>query len=161
VRLFVSVPLPARQRHHLLAALDGRATTRADQWHLTLAFLADHDDPEGLAEGLRRVAAGHRPFRLNVEGGGTFQGPGVLWAGVAGDLASLRRLASDVAATCGAAADLKPFRPHVTVARRGPASLLTGYQGPEWTVGSIDLVHSVLTRTAEHVVLERFSLGTG
>lgn len=153
MRLFVSLPLPPAQREHLLAALPGR-TTRPDQWHLTLAFLADHDDPASLANGLRGVVAQHPPFRLQVEGGGTF--PGVLWAGIGGDVAALQQLARDVTSVCGRPD--KPFRPHLTVARRGSAAALAGYRGPEWTVDSIDLVHSVLGRTAEHHVLERFPL---
>jgi 2'-5' RNA ligase len=50
--------------------------------------------------------------------------------------------------------DRKPFRPHVTLARCGDRltdeqvsadlDTLAGYAGPFWTVGSVDLVSSVL-----------------
>jgi 2'-5' RNA ligase len=155
VRLFVSIPLPARQREHLLAALAGGRTTNPDQWHLTLAFLADRDDELALLDGLAAVAARHRPFALRIAGSGSF--PGVSWAGVAGDLRALAELATDVSQACRLVPDR--YRAHVTVARRNRSLLAGSYEGPTWTVESFDLVHSVLGRPVEHRVLETFQLG--
>lgn len=155
----MSVPLPARQREHLAGALEGVRTTRPDQWHVTLAFLPDHDDAERLGDRLAEVVAQHRPVRLRVEGGGTF--PHVVWAGLSGDVGTLQELARGVVRACdeaGAAVDRKPFRPHVTVARHGDAERLVGYAGPAWTVEAVDLVHSVLGRSAEHRVLRQLRM---
>jgi 2'-5' RNA ligase len=154
MRLFVSIPLPAAQRTDLSGVLAGVRTTRPDQWHLTLAFLADHRDPDGLADALARAVASHAPLALRLEGGGSFGG--VVWAGVGGDLERLADLAADVRAACGSAADPKPFRAHVTVARRSDPGRLRDYRGPAWDVESIDVVHSDLR---EHTVLHRLPLG--
>ena len=147
MRLFVSVPVPFRQREHLLAALTGGRTTNPEQWHLTLAFLGDRDDELDVLDALTRIE--HAPFSLQIAGSGTF--PGVEWAGVDGDLTALRELAADVAVACRVPQTV--YRPHVTYARRGRAALPRDYLGPAWTVASIDLVHSVLGAGADHRVL--------
>lgn len=159
MRLFVSVPLPAVARDHLAAALRGVRTTAPDRWHVTLAFLGEQDGADHLLPGLAAVAAGTGPFALRVDGGGTF--PGVLWAGVDGDLVALGRLAEQVAGACRAAGvelDRRRYRPHVTVARRAAPALLDGYRGPPWTVRSFDLVRSRLGRQVRHDVVRRLPL---
>jgi RNA 2',3'-cyclic 3'-phosphodiesterase len=160
VRLFVSLPLPAPVRTHLAAALRGLRTTAVAQWHVTLAFVGEWDDPGLLVPGLAGAAAASSPMRLRLHGGATF--PGVLWAGVDGDVAGLRRLAADVEVACRAAGvrlEERPFRPHVTVARRvRGAGRLAGYTGPEWVADEVHLVRSVLGATARHELLERFPL---
>ena len=51
------------------------------------------------------------------------------------------------------------YPPHLTVGRLGHLDpQLTDYVGPAWRVGEIELVQSVLGRTATHTVLERFPL---
>ena len=77
--------------------------TSADQWHLTLAFMADvaprHLDD--LVERLGRAASRRTPFELALAGGGAFPNPGrakVLYAGVATDDESLRAAVADLEA---------------------------------------------------------------
>ena len=152
MRLFVSLPVPTEQRAHLLAALSGRPTN-PDRWHLTLAFLGDRDDELEVMAALARIA--HTPFDLQLAGSGSF--PGVEWAGVDGDLSALNALAADVATACRVQQGV--YRPHLTMARRGRATLPSTYAGPAWTVDSFDLVHSVLGADAEHRVLATFPLG--
>lgn len=154
MRLFVSLPLPAQQREHLLRALVGGRTGDPHLWHLTLAFLGDRDDEQVPLDELARVAGRHQPFELRVAGSGHF--PGVEWAGVDGNLAALTAVAADVAQACRV--QQAGYRPHITIARRGRAALPSDYAGPAWQVGSFDLVHSVLGRAVEHRVLETFPL---
>jgi RNA 2',3'-cyclic 3'-phosphodiesterase len=159
VRLFVSLPLPPEVRDHLAAALRGARTTDVAQWHVTLAFVGEWDDVPALSAGLARAAAATPPLGLRVRDGGTF--PGVVWAGLDGDVEGLRQLAADVAAACretGVRLERRPFRPHVTVARRGGADRLDGYLGPPWTADGVDLVRSHLGASARHEVLERHPL---
>lgn len=150
MRLFVSIPLPAEQRAHLERAVVGRPGDPS-RWHLTLAFLGDRDDD--LVDVLAAVSA--PPFVLQVAGSGSF--PGVEWAGVAGDLAALSALATEVA--YASRVQQAVYRPHITLARRGRATLPRDYAGPPWTVTSFDLVHSTLGSPVRHDVLATFPLG--
>jgi RNA 2',3'-cyclic 3'-phosphodiesterase len=172
MRLFVALVPPADALDELAAAVDAlRATpglrwTRPEQWHVTLAFLAEVDERtrEALTPRLERVAHRHAPPTLALAGGGRF-GRQVLWTRVDGDRAALRRLADAVRAAarrCGLPFDARPCRPHLTLARaRGPATdlaplaaALDGFAGRPWSASDLHLVRSVLGagpgRTAHH-----------
>lgn len=156
----MSIPVPAPVRAHLAAALGAVRTTAADRWHVTLAFLGEQGDAAPLLPELADVAGRTASFELRLAGGGSFRG--AAWAGLAGELEALHRLASDVAAACGRGGvrlEPAPYRPHVTVARdRRASERLAGYSGPVWTVPSFDLVRSTLGRQVRHDVLQRFPL---
>ena len=163
MRLFVSLRPSAPVVAHLAAALDGRRTSPPEQWHITLAFLGEVGNPEVLYDGLRAAAAGTSPFTLHLSGAGAFTRARVVWVGVGGDVDGLRGLASEVQLACrdaGIALETRPFRPHLTIGRTGrlDAAVLKDYGGPAWQVQEVELVHSVLGRTATHTVLERFAL---
>ena len=176
MRLFVALVPPADALDELAAAVEAlRATpglrwTRPEQWHVTLAFLAEVDERtrEALTPRLERVARRHAPPTLALAGGGRFGGR-VLWTRVDGDRAALRRLADAVRAAarrCGLPVDTRPYRPHLTLARtlaraRDPATdlaplaaALDGFAGRPWSASDLHLVRSVLGagpgRTAHH-----------
>lgn len=127
VRLFAAVFPPDEVLDHLELAIHGvsstgvspRWTPRENQ-HLTLAFYADV--PEGtvdeLSERLAVVAGKHGPFDLRLRGAGSF-GSRVLWIGVDGEVGALRAVAEDCldASVREVPEDVKPHRPHLTVAR--------------------------------------------
>lgn len=163
MRLFLSLRLPPDVRAHLAAAVTGLRSTDVAQWHVTLAFLGEQPSEAGLLPGAREVAARTAPLTLRLEGGGVFRGPGVLWAGVAGDVGGLRRLAADLTLACRAAGvgtQERPYRPHVTVARWvHDAGRLAGYAGPTWTATELEVVRSHLGERARHEVLHRLPLG--
>jgi 2'-5' RNA ligase len=163
MRLFVAVRPPPPAIAHLAAAVSASQPSRADHWHITSAFLGDVQPTEGLYDGLRDAAARRSPFELHLTGGGTFSGARVVWAGVGGDLEQLIGLASDVQDACrnaGVALERRRYRPHLTVGRAGRVDpeVLRGYLGPTWPVQEIELVRSVLGKTAAHTVVERFRL---
>jgi 2'-5' RNA ligase len=163
VRLFVSIRPSAQAIAHLEAALSGRRTSRPDQWHLTLAFLGEVAAPEPLRDPLRDAVQACVPFELQLSGGGVFSGPRVAWAGVSGDDDALSALAAAVQHACrdaGAHLEQRRFRPHVTVGKsnRIDPAVLSSYTGPAWRVTEVELVQSVLGRTATHSVLDRFAL---
>lgn len=130
---FAAVELP-QATANAVADLVGRfddigryAVEAADRLHITLCFYGSVTTaavgPLELA--VSGVAASATPFPLAVEGGGTFPGARVAWAGVAGDLEALGRLRRSL---CDASAHLggtsrseeaqsRPYAPHVTVAR--------------------------------------------
>lgn len=162
MRLFVSLRPPAAVTAHLAAAAAGLRTTDVAQWHITLAFLGEVPDPQPVAAELASLT--HPPFDLQLQGSGTFRSQGgLVYAGVTGDVDALHRLAADVQAACrraGLRLEDRPYRPHLTVARRSPrdATVLAGYQGRTWTADEIELVRSHLRKRAVHEVLERFAL---
>ena len=173
-RLFISVDPPAEAVAHLGSAVEtlevskanapGRSTRLAarELWHITLAFLGDVpvDRVDRAAEAVRRaVATAGGPITVSLAGGGTFGRGGmtVLWGGLAGDVAALRRLAVALRRELRRSRlphDAKPFRPHLTLGRPGDRlsaealahdlAALHAYRGPEWTVADVRLVRSFL-----------------
>jgi RNA 2',3'-cyclic 3'-phosphodiesterase len=103
--------------------LSGLRWLPAEQLHLTLSFLGDVEASaeDRLREALREVRV--PPFFLPLRGVGVFNSrgrPSVLWAGVGNGhphLFALHRHIQHTVLHAGLEADLKPFHPHVTVAR--------------------------------------------
>jgi 2'-5' RNA ligase len=167
-RMFVAVVPPQAAVEHLDEFLDVRRDAGelrwvvSEQFHLTLAFLAEVPDRklDDLVERLERAAKRRAAFETRLVGGGAFPNVArarVLWAGL--DLDEMRstelsRLAtgSRAAATrAGIEVDGARFKPHLTVARaRQPhemtrwVRLLEGYSGPPWSVAEVSLVESFL-----------------
>lgn len=176
MRLFVALNPPDDVLAHLAAALDDvvgsggldDATgelrwTRLEQWHLTLAFYGQVEDPTlpELTGRLDRAARRHRPMELWIGGAGVFGSRSrarALWAGIRGDRDTLRALAASVAAAgrrSGLAIDDRPYRPHLTLARSRSrqgsdvtaiVTALESYASPRWTVDHVHLVRSYLGR---------------
>ncbi|MEV4435541.1 RNA 2',3'-cyclic phosphodiesterase [Streptomyces sp. NPDC049585] len=168
MRLFAAVvpPAPAvdelaAEVAQLRAALPERGHgrlrwTEPPLWHFTLAFLGEVDEtllPE-LDERLSRAAHRHPVHELRFDGGGRF-GDRVLWVGATGSVATLGALArSTVAGARRAGVHLervKPFRPHLTLARttghvdlRPYAQELADFHGRKWWVERLELVRSHL-----------------
>ncbi|MBE1876490.1 RNA 2',3'-cyclic phosphodiesterase [Myceligenerans pegani] len=127
MRLFTAVFPPEGVLDHLDLAIHGVTSVGASpRWvprenrHVTLSFYADV--PEGavddLVEELAGVAGKHGPLDLRLRGAGSF-GSRVLWIGVDGDVGTLRDLAEDCLAASPREVpeDVKPHRPHLTIAR--------------------------------------------
>jgi RNA 2',3'-cyclic 3'-phosphodiesterase len=133
-----------------------------EQFHVTLAFLADVPDRalDDLVERLARAAARRTSFETALAGGGSFPNAArarVLWTGLDLDDAGrteLARLATGARAAAnraGVVVDGQRFRPHVTVARLGHPQdttswvrLLDTYRGPRWRADRVALVASYL-----------------
>jgi 2'-5' RNA ligase len=163
VRMFVALTPPAEARAELATVLGALPApprlrwTSSEQWHVTLAFLAEVDERTHgqLVERLGRVAKRHPALELALVGGGQF-GRRVLWTRVAGDGVPLRRLVDSVRAAvrrCGLPAEQRPYRPHLTLARAaGPAApdlgplvrSLRDFTGRPWPATELRLVRSLL-----------------
>lgn len=171
MRLFVALVPPQHALDELEVAMaPWRAAnpswgwTRMPQWHLTLAFLGEVDDPTDLTRRLGQVATRYPPPALSLAGAGRF-GDRALWAGVQGDREPLHRLAAGVRAAsrrAGVALDDGHYRPHLTLARirsrgacgdvdprpstalRTAVAALDGFTGSRWTADTLHLVHSRL-----------------
>ena len=97
----------------------------AQNMHLTLKFLGDvalTQLPEVIAA-VEHEAMGAHPLHLAVASFGAFPNrsqPGVVWAGLAGDIEELSSLASRIDVRLhrmGFPLDTRPFAPHLTLGR--------------------------------------------
>jgi 2'-5' RNA ligase len=166
--MFVALVPPEEAVEDLDAFVEARREAAAFRWataeqfHVTLAFLADVEERrlDELVERLGRAAARRTAFETRVAGGGAFPNAGrarVLWAGL--DLTEegrteLSRMATGTRAAAnrsGVPVEGQRFKPHVTLARLGRPEevsswvrLLDAYAGPSWTADRISLVASYL-----------------
>jgi 2'-5' RNA ligase len=125
-RLFVAIDLPDTIKR-LLVTLDpdvpGVRWTSAEQLHLTLGFFGEvSEEPEAkLRDHLRAIK--FRSFVLPVQGLGAFPSPGspkILWIGVSTGhphLFQIHRRVQEAALRAGLEPDLRPWHPHITLAR--------------------------------------------
>jgi 2'-5' RNA ligase len=169
VRLFLAIPLPpdlaARAYQILPASLPALRRVKAENLHLTLAFLgqtpADRlDDVTAVA---RDAAAVVSPFLLSFYRAGRFPErgrPRVVWLGIADGEASVLELGAGVYAglrSRGLGFDDRPLAPHLTLARVvedasaaeaktvGAALEALAVDGIDFEVNEIAVVQSVLS----------------
>jgi 2'-5' RNA ligase len=175
-RLFVGVPVPPVALAACAALLDGVRTRhggRGVRWvstenlHLTLRFLGLLSPAriDALGQAVDAATTGTAPFEVVLAGAGAFPGdrrPRAIWLGIergADELGTVSRALDLALVRTGLAADDRPFRPHLTVARTDAAgtsgslavaaALRDAAEG--WSVGF----------TADRVVLYRSHLGGG
>jgi 2'-5' RNA ligase len=178
MRLFAAVYPPEAELATLDSAVaasgaaDGRLRlVPLDQRHITVAFFGNVDEsslPE-LTERLGRVANCTTAMSLQLRSVGTFPKQPVrarvLWAGLAGDVDDLARLADRCAAAArrtGITMEDRAFRPHLTIARsrhdpidaRGIVDQLKDYAGSSWRVTELRLMLSKLGPKVSHEVLQ-------
>jgi 2'-5' RNA ligase len=184
MRVFCAVIPPERAVQDLDEFLDSRRDdpsarglgwSRADQWHLTLAFMGSAQ-PNAVNDLVERLAGGTLDLpapTLQVRGGGAFpviERAKVLYASVAGDLDVLGRLSERVrnaAAVTGCSPDGRAFVPHLTLARSRRAfeatrwvRVLETYAGPTFTADRVAVVESHLGGPRpRHDVLAEVTLG--
>src|SRR6266536_4948576 len=125
-RLFVAIDLPESTRQ-LLAALDphvrGVRWTDLAQMHLTLGFFGDVPDEIDLALREKLSAIEFSAFFLPIVGVGTFSAKGapkIIWIGVGKahpHLFQIHKRVQEAALAAGLEPELKPWHPHITIAR--------------------------------------------
>ncbi len=150
-RLFLAL-WPDEEVRAALAALAREALGKsgrrvpAENLHLTLIFLGACDP--ALRARLEEAATALRgePFVLRLERLGHWPGPRVLWSAPAEVPEALRRLAADLHGAAGGAGlslERRPFRAHVTLARKvGGRHRERPHRPIEWPVGEFRLVAS-------------------
>jgi len=179
MRLFVGIALPA-EVIEALEALSRRLRTDGDElrwsspesWHITLQFLGETapETYDCLVERLAGIRAAQVP--MGLKGTGKFERAGVFWAAVnvSAELQELQRQVLAATALCGVAAEDRPYRPHVTLARAkgdGRAALPRlqvlaerDREFPHFIAREFLLFESHLVRGgARHEVRQRFPLG--
>jgi 2'-5' RNA ligase len=125
-RLFVAIDLPESTRE-LLAGLDprvhGARWVDAAQMHLTLGFFDEVPDETDLALREKLSAIEFGAFFLPIVGVGTFSAKGapkIIWIGVGKahpHLFQIHKRVQEAALAAGLEPELRPWHPHVTIAR--------------------------------------------
>ena len=125
-RLFVAIDLPESTRQ-LLAILDPRIRgvqwTESVQMHLTLSFLGEVPNETDLALREKLSAVEFGAFFLPIVGVGTFPAKGapkIIWIGVGKahpHLFQVHKRVQEAALAAGLEPELRPWHPHITIAR--------------------------------------------
>jgi RNA 2',3'-cyclic 3'-phosphodiesterase len=125
-RLFVAIDLPEPTRQ-LLAGIDphirGVRWIDPTQMHLTLSFFGDVLDDIDLALREKLSAIEFGAFFLSIVGVGTFSAKGapkIIWIGVGKahpHLFQIHKRVHEAALAAGLEPELKPWHPHITIAR--------------------------------------------
>jgi 2'-5' RNA ligase len=125
-RLFVAIDLPESTRQ-LLANLDpnirGMRWTDSSQMHLTLSFFGDVPENVDLKLREKLTAIRFGAFFLPVNGVGSFSAKGapkIVWIGVGKahpHLFQIYKRVQDAALAVGLEPELRPWHPHITIAR--------------------------------------------
>lgn len=163
VRLFAGVELPPDARTAIEVAtaplrpvIPGLRWVPAENLHLTLVFVGwvDPGDVEPIRSTLGASVAEVAPFTARLGPAGRFPERGkarVLWVGFSAGADALAELAERArAGVADRATDVRPFRPHITVARaRQPvrvaaAALAVPPLDNEVAVGAVTLFRSHL-----------------
>jgi len=133
-RLFIAIELPAGLRRSVKAHIDRlrdevpdvRASwIRDENLHLTVKFLGDTalTAVESLAEAMQRAAKRVSAFEMTIGDCGVFPlhgKPRVLWLGLhdpSEQLNFYHQALEDECAKAGFAREVRPFHPHLTIAR--------------------------------------------
>ncbi|WP_420836044.1 RNA 2',3'-cyclic phosphodiesterase [Paenibacillus fonticola] len=179
-RLFVAVPIPdfMKQRLHQWCKeqqkeLKFRKWVHPADYHITLQFLGDTPAAQvkSIMDSLQEAAGKASPFRLSASGIGTFGQPSrprVLWSGVEGDISSLthlHRLVTAANAKLGFVPEVRPYAPHITLARKYSEDEKLGhpldnkefYFG-DWTNDTIMLYRTRVTESPMYEVVGGISL---
>ncbi|MFC7441939.1 RNA 2',3'-cyclic phosphodiesterase [Laceyella putida] len=183
-RFFVAVPIPASHQ----VALATWAREMKKKWpfakwvhqadyHLTLQFLgfATSEQRVGIKESLSRLMQETAPFQLAMKGIGTFgrpDQPRILWIGVTGELERLHQLQSQVVerlSPLGFLPEDRPYRPHITVARKYRQSRFPYDQladiplSPEierpWTVERVVLYQTHMGKIPMYEAVDNYPIG--
>jgi 2'-5' RNA ligase len=150
-RLFFALWPDEQTRQRLAEAADGFELPQgrrvpARNLHLTLVFLGNVEEAVEARLVEEAAAVRARSFALEFDHGGAFRGAGVAWLAPHECPPALSELVAqlrDLAARCGIATEDRPYRPHLTIARklrRRPKR--TQFDPIRWQINSFCLVAS-------------------
>ena len=132
IRTFIAVEIPDKIISSIAKVQEDIKTfgfkirwVRPERIHLTLKFLGDIEaaDTENVGRAVCEAATGVTPLSLQAKGLGVFPGirrPRVVWAGITGQLETLRWLQETLdenLAGIGFPREKRPFKGHLTLGR--------------------------------------------
>ena len=175
---FLAIPLPEEARrilaHHvnvLKEELPYKEWTYPDDLHITLTFLgaANFQRINELKQAVTEKVEEHPSISLTLNGLGTFgqnDRPRVLWAGVSSDshLYQLQKQIHEAAEQVGFQVDKRPYKPHITLAKKwagsdvlNPKCLETEVEKLSWEVKGVILYRTLLGRSPKYQPLKVFT----
>jgi len=165
IRLFVAIPIPHKQRQRLKSLCNGvreARWTNEENFHLTLRFIGEVEEPEidNVSAALSMVRS--EPFEMTLSGVGHFESRKrvrSLWAGVMPclPLTVLQERIESVLSRNGLPPDGRKFSPHITLGRMKQGSpeyvrdWLEGngvFRAPPFVVESFTLFESYRAQTS-------------
>ena len=170
IRAFIALPLPDELKQEL-GQVSGRLANqmppgsvrwvKPERVHLTLRFLGDTAVSQLplLSAKMDQLCQRRQPFQLHLQDSGCFPNrkrPRVIWAGLAGDLASLLAIKAeldDLLLPMGWARETRPFRAHLTLGRVKDGRKLRGInwgakvERVDFSVTALHLIESQLRPT--------------
>ena len=165
MRLFVAVRPPERVLDALQALVrpnvPGVRWTTREQWHVTIRFLGNVDDPESVIAALQASARALSPVEAVLGPRAAMLGRGVVQLPVAG-LDEVARVVIAATASFGDPPDARPFKGHLTLARtKGRVADRSSLDlSATWTVDRVELIRSHLGGgPARYETVAAFSLG--
>ncbi|MBD7966478.1 RNA 2',3'-cyclic phosphodiesterase [Paenibacillus gallinarum] len=180
VRIFTAVSLPDHVKEEIQRwtvdnkdKLPFRNFTHKEDYHITLQFLGDTETSSinALCEALREAAVKMQQFPLSVGEAGVFGSPlrpRVLWKGVEGEideLAGLFQHILDATTPLGYIPEDRPYRPHITIARKFDDSQKHKWNVKElpvqekiepWLVKDFVLYQTILGQKPMYKIIEKF-----
>lgn len=140
----------------------GAARYQPPDWHITLHFLGKVTPPQWCAL-LPALAHNFEPFEVTLQQpqawphGLVVLCPSVVPAG----LLALQQHLGQVVQACGLAVDARPYRPHLTLARRAVLALPPQVAAVNWRVDSFSLVESTGDPQKRYRPLARYAATGG
>ena len=119
--------------------------TKLENLHLTLTFIGEYADPDGVMDTMRTVS--FDPFSLRLQGFGSFGD--LYWCGIRenGELANCVKRLRRALAENGIPFDRKKFSPHITLIRRASFDSKRGFPGVTVPDVSMDVDRVSLMRS--------------
>ncbi len=177
MHLYAALVPPAPVVQDLYTAVDEAAVptseltpTPAAVRHTTIAHFGNltRGDARALLDAVRRQAEQHAPFEVSLGGGAALEWPGDMcaWVKYQGDVDRFRALGRDVMSAAQSLrifVDRRAFRPllaigEITEQTTEPAlqrllDRLDAYQGPTWTLDSLNVMRTRATAAGDGVLV--------
>ncbi|MFB4163084.1 RNA 2',3'-cyclic phosphodiesterase [Alteribacillus sp. JSM 102045] len=176
---FIAIPLPPEVKDHIndwkkktMDKLSFKKWVHPQDFHITLFFLgaSNNDELKKLSEKMKRISLSKQSFFMQLTQSGWFGKPAqprIFWMGAEGSSA-LYHLQTSISNRCeeiGFSADKRPYKPHITVARKwvGKESFqksipLSPIDTVFWTVEKFVIYRTHLDREPKYETVETFPL---
>lgn len=177
---FFAVPLPKNIKiqvnevcEKVRKSFQFKRWVHEEDFHITLAFLGDSpiEQLETAKSYVEQNIQDVDPFILKINHMGTFgrnDAPRILWAGIeeSSELNRLRDMVYSICQDTGFQLDKKPFRPHITLARKwegDPSFSLEKLQSniieiPSFSINEVVLYETIIDATPKYKTRTLFTL---